>query len=174
MHLILDSLLCSRLVIPQRTLKDTFILRCSSQCDAYLLLFEIDFIQALDGGGAVRLSGLSVRQLRCKTEYLIDPFSFFMALYKDYCIVLLLFHFWYEASRLKGFSVCSDCAVWIHAKSVVDGRVYARKHKLSYKLSYFYNDKCISSPRKVKHNRLPASLSHAPVFVLSTEHLWEE
>lgn len=97
----LDILFCSRLLTPQRTLKDTFIHRCSSQSDFHLLLFEIDFIQVLDGG-STRLSGLSVRQLRCKTEHPIDPFCSFMALYKDCSIVITLFHFWYQI-KLVGY-----------------------------------------------------------------------
>ncbi len=83
----------SRQVAPQRTLKDAFTHGCGSQCDFHLLLFEIDFIQALGGGGGVRLSGLPVKQLRCKTKYSIDPFSSFMTLYKDDSKVIPLLHF---------------------------------------------------------------------------------
>lgn len=97
MHLILDSLLGSRLVIPQRTLKDTFIGRCGSRCDSHLLLFEIDFIQGL-GGCGVRLSGLPMRHVRCKNKmsyWSILLFDGFVQ-YKDCCIRCYQFHFRYQ------------------------------------------------------------------------------
>ena len=71
--------------------------------DFHSLLFEIDFIQALCGGAA-RLSGLPLRQLRCKTGQSIDPSCSFIALYKDCSVVILLLCFWFQIKKVEKHS----------------------------------------------------------------------